>query len=135
MFSRFSWWLDLYSFFYKIEKYIYYTIGRFTEKKKSHRTQKSTKESVQLNLPKTTFSGPVTFFPLFLKMCHSILTVPVIFFFMKLYVARTFFVELHLGEVLVVVGSKLFFYKLVDKYHRNIHRKNKDDCLHEWRSY
>ena len=45
------------------------------------------------------------------------------FVLMKVCVARTFLVELHLGvvlEVLLVVGSKMFTH-LVDKNHRIIH--------------
>ena len=45
------------------------------------------------------------------------------FVLMKVCVARTFLVELHLGVVLevhLVVGSKMFT-NLVDKYRRNIH--------------
>ena len=51
-------------------------------------------------------------------MRQTISTLPVILFFMKLCVPRTFLVECQLGvvlEVLLVIGSKL-----VNKFHRNI---------------
>ena len=51
---------------------------------------------------------------------------------MKFCVALIFFVELHLDDVLEVlmrVGFEFLFTKLVDKYHRKIHRKYDDCCI------
>ena len=48
-------------------------------------------------------------------------------YFMKFCVAQTFFVECRLDvvlEVLLMVGLDFFSTKLVDRYHRKIHKKN-----------
>ena len=70
------------------------------------------------------------FFSLLSKMLQGISTLLVTLSFNEISCSSTFFVELHLDDVLEVLLEVGFdFKKIVDKYHRKIHRKKYDNCL------
>ena len=100
------------------------TVWRIFFENISKKLKLKSRKSFQINLKKATFTRlHIELFFTFSKMRQSISTITVILSFMIIFVARTFWVELHLNVVLKdlqVVGSNFFFFKFVDIKHRKI---------------